>query len=327
MNGLLINGVWCTDPPSIKNEVRDFFQEKFTEPNPTRPGFTCHNIKKLSIEQGTFLISTFSFNEVKNAIWDCDGDKAPGPDGFNFTFIKHYWDLLGEDFQRILVNFHNTGKISKGCSSSFITLIPKAKDPENLNDYRPIILIGCISKVISKVLANRLKTVIGSVISEEQSAYLSDRNILDGPLITNEIISWVKRSKAKAFLFKIDFEKAFDTISWNFIISVFEQKNFPEKWILWIQGIFASSRSSVLVNGSPTGEFQCSRGVRQGDPLSPFIFILAMEALSSFLSSASSAGIIKGLSLPNNGPVVSHLIFADDVMLLGTWEEENFTNI
>ncbi|KAJ0923638.1 putative RNA-directed DNA polymerase [Helianthus annuus] len=327
LNGLFINGDWCTDPTLIKEEIRKFFENKFVEPNPSRPAFTCHHIKKLTNMQSMSLISPFSFNEVKNAVWDCGGDKAPGPDGFNFTFLKHYWDLLGDDFHNILIRFHNSGIISKGCSSSFITLIPKINDPENLNDFRPINLIGCISKVISKVLANRLKMVIASVISEEQSAYLSDRNILDGPLITNEIISWIKKSKKRAFLFKIDFEKAFDTISWSFIKSVFMQMNFPDKWIQWIHGILVSSRSSVLVNGSPTEEFQCFRGVRQGDPLSPFIFILAMEALSSFMISATSAGIIKGISLPNNGPKVSHLIFADDVMLLGAWEEDNFVNI
>ncbi|KAJ0911011.1 putative RNA-directed DNA polymerase [Helianthus annuus] len=173
----------------------------------------------------------------------------------------------------------------------------------------------------------RLKRVINSVISEEQSAYLSDRNILDGPLITNEIISWVKNRKLKAFFFKIDFEKAFDTISWNFIDTVLQQMNFPDLWRLWIKGIFASSRASVLVNGSPTTEFSCFRGVRQGDPLSPFIFILAMEAFSSFMTSASAAGLIKGIQLPNNGPNISHLIFADDVMLLGTWEDESVINI
>ncbi|XP_022033057.1 uncharacterized protein LOC110934177 [Helianthus annuus] len=103
--------------------------------------------------------------------------------------------------------------------------------------------------------------------------------------------------------------------------------NFPEKWRLWVRGILMPSRSSILVNGSPTCEFQCHRGVRQGDPLSPFIFILAMEALSSFMVSANSAGLIRGISLPNGGPSVSHLVFADGVMLMGEWSEQSILNV
>jgi hypothetical protein len=152
------------------------------------------------------------------------------------------------------------------------------------------------------VLANRLKVVIGSVISEEQSAFIQDRNILDGPLVMSEVLSWLKKDKSKAFVFKVDFNKAFDSINWEFIGAVLEQMCFPSRWRQWIKGIMASARSSVLTNGSPTGEFNCERGVRQGDPLSPFIFILAMEDFASFISAAVREGILTGIMLPNGGP-------------------------
>ncbi|KAK9073992.1 hypothetical protein SSX86_006587 [Deinandra increscens subsp. villosa] len=181
--------------------------------------------------------------EVKMAIWDCDINKAPGPDGFNSKFLKTHWDKNGPLMMEVLHEFHETGQISLGCNASFIALIPKKENPLLLTQFRPITLVGSIYKTISKVLANRLKSVLNSVISETQSAYVNGRSILDGVLILNETMC------------------------------------FPEKWRLWIMGCLASSHSSVLVNGSPTDEFQHFRGVRQGDPLSPFLFILGMEAL------------------------------------------------
>lgn len=135
-------------------------------------------------------------------------------------------------------------------------------------------------KVVANLLATRLKHVIGSVVDEVQSTYVHDRNILDGPLVMNEIFSWAKQCKKKIFLFKFDFEKAFESVNWGYLNSIMEQMQFGGKWRRWIMGCLFSSRSSVLVNGSPTVEFPISKGVKQGDPISPFLFILAMEVLN-----------------------------------------------
>lgn len=231
------------------------------------------------------------------------------------------------DFLNIMLNFYSTGIISHGCSSSYITLIPKITSIQSLSDFRPITLIGCIKKVISKTLANRFKTVITKVISPSQSAFLAERNILDGPLVLNEIINWLKKNKREAFCFKIDFEKAFDTVNWNFLLSVMNQMCFPSRWILWIKGILTSTRSSILVNGCPTQEFNCERGMPQGDPLSPFLFIIAMEAFSNVMQRASNLGLISGIQLPNFGPNITHLLYADDAILIGAWSSSYISNI
>ncbi|KAI3720995.1 hypothetical protein L2E82_31996 [Cichorium intybus] len=197
----------------------------------------------------------------------------------------------------------------------------------SLSDYRPISLIGCIYKILAKALAVRLKSVIGEVIGEVQSAYVAGRNILDGPLMINEIHSWLKKSKRKALMFKVDFDKAFDSINWGYLESVLSQMGFGAKWRSWINGCLRSSRASVLVNGSPTQEFDISRGVRQGDPLSPFLFIIAMEGLNVAISSACEKGIYKGLSIPNGGPTISHLFYADDAIFVGEWSQQNIKNL
>ncbi|XP_021971650.1 uncharacterized protein LOC110866811 [Helianthus annuus] len=210
-----------------------------------------------------------------------------------------------------------------GCNSSFVALIPKQKDPLSIGDFRPISLVGSVYKILAKVLANRLKIVINDVISNTQSAFVGGRNILDSPLIISETVAWAKKKKEKLLIFKVDFEKAYDSINWKFLFHLMDLMGFPEKWICWIKGCLVSGMGSVLVNGSPTAEFKYKRGLRQGDPLSPFLFIIAMEVINLFMNRVVNLGLFKGFELPNGGPNLSHLCYADDVLFIGSWSEQN----
>ncbi|KAJ9555174.1 hypothetical protein OSB04_009788 [Centaurea solstitialis] len=327
INGLSINAMWVNDPATIKEETFKFFSQKFKETMYVRPKFVSNLFNKVSNEDNIMLVAPFSADEIKGAVWDCGSEKAPGPDGFTFKFLKHCWEIIKEDVISLVRQFEREGKFSDGCNPSFISLFPKVNDPLSLRDYRPISLIGCIYKIIAKLLTGRLKKVVGKVVSMEQSAYVEGRQILDGPLMVNEVCSWAKRSKSRVFLFKVDFEKAFDFISWNYLDSILEQMHFGVKWRSWIKGCLNSARASVLVNSSPTSEFPLSRGLRQGDPLSPFLFIIAMEGLHVAMLEATRKNLFNGIRLPNNGPMLSHLLFADDVMFLGKWTDLNAINL
>lgn len=128
-------------------------------------------------------------------------------------------------------------------------------------------------------------------------------------------------------VFKVDFDKAFDSLNWGFLDSVLMQMNFSDKWRRWIRGCLSSGRASVLINGSPSLEFQIKKGVRQGDPMAPFLFVLAMEGLTVSLKEACSQFIFNGISLSEEGPGISHLMYADDVTFVGEWSESNFLNL
>ncbi|XP_024986470.1 uncharacterized protein LOC112521707 [Cynara cardunculus var. scolymus] len=169
--------------------------------------------------------------------------------------------------------------------------------------------------------------VIDSVVVHEQSAFIKGRSILDGPIIVSEIISWAKKTNRKSLIFKIDFEKAFDTLSWDFLEDVLRGMRFGAKWRAWIKGCLSSASVAVLINGCPTREFPLRRGVRQGDPLAPLLFILAAETLNIIMSEASRKGIFSGIKLPNSGPELSILQFADDVLIMGEWSRSNATNL
>lgn len=157
INGLNKNGVWISNPDIIKNEVFNFFKNKFKENVTCRPQFTSSKFHTLEDHDRTFLEEPFTMDEIKSAVWGCGNDKCPGPDGFLFKFINTFWDIIRDDVVEGVKFFEQHKVLNSGSNTSFISLIPKSKDPLNLTEYRPINLIGCITKIISKCLASRLK--------------------------------------------------------------------------------------------------------------------------------------------------------------------------
>jgi len=327
LHGLTIDGNWSSDPVAIKQKVFDFFSAKYKEKWKARPAFKSDGFRQISSSDQEFLELPISLGEIKSAIWACGNDKSPGPDGFSFKFMKRHWVILKQDILAFVKHFEQWGRFSDGCNSSSISLVAKVKDPLNLGDYRPISLIGSMYKIVAKILALRVKRVLGSCIGEVQSAYIEGRSILEGPLIVNELCSWTKSKGRKLLVFKADFNKAFDTVNWNFLDSMMEQMNFGVKWRSWIRGCLMSAKASVLVNGSPTKEFSMERGVRQGDPLSPFLFIIAMEGLNVAMTEATDNGIFHGVPFPNSELRLSHLFYADDALFVGEWSRLNIQNL
>jgi hypothetical protein len=251
-------------------------------------------------------------------VWDCDNYKSPGPDGIKFGFYKDFWEDLRGDVMRFISEFHRNGKLSKGLNSTFIALIPKIDSPQRLNDFRSISLVGSLYKILAKVLANRLRLVIGSVVFEAQTTFVKSRQILDGVLIANEVVDEAQRSKKDLLLFKVDFEKAYDSVDWDYLDDVMGKMAFPVLWRKWIRECVRTATASVLVNGSPTNEFPLERGLRQGDPLSPFLFLLAAEGLNVLMEAVVEQNLFTGYRVGQHDPVeVSHLQFADDTLLLG----------
>jgi len=241
------------------------------------------------------LIKPFSLDEVKAAVWDCDSFKSPGPDRINFGFIKDFWHEMKDKIMRFVSEFHRNDKLSKGINTTFIALISKVDSPHKLNDFCPISLVGNLYKILAKLLANRLHMVIDSVILETQSAFVKNRQILDGILIANEAVDEAHKLKKDLMLFKVDFEKAYDSVDWGYLDAVLGRMSFSVLWRNWIRECVGTTTTSVLVNGSPT------------------------EGINILMKSLVETQLFSGYSIGVDNPVVmSHLQFADDSLLLGT---------
>ncbi|GJX55522.1 RNA-directed DNA polymerase, eukaryota [Tanacetum coccineum] len=282
--------------------------------------------KHLSLDQKEDLECNVSYDEIKKAVWDCGINKSLGPDGFTFEFYRRYWNVIDQDVVAAVSLFFSTSSFPIGCNSSFIALIPKTQEAKVVKDFRPISLIGIIYKIITKILANRLSLVIPDLVSEVQSAFVPNRQIIHGLFILNEILSWCKYKNSKAMIFKIDFEKAFDSVRWDYLDSILHNFGFGAKWRSWIQGCLNSAMGSILVNGSPTSEFKFFKGLKQGDPLSPFLFILIMESLHISFNNMVNAGLYKGIRI-DDSLCLSHLFYADDVVFIGKWDLSNLSMI
>ncbi|XP_071739167.1 uncharacterized protein [Rutidosis leptorrhynchoides] len=217
IRGLSIDGIWSDNLTLIKEVVFFHFSNIFKN-NQSNDHFSFDfDFGRVTEEDNDLLEARFKEEEIWDAIQSCGSSKAPGPDGFNMKFLKKYWWLIKKDILKVFDWFWHHMEFSRGCNASFITLVPKNNSPIGLNEYRPISLIGSMYKVVAKVLSKRLASIIHKVVGVEQSAFIKGRYIFDGVLIANEVIDELKRTKRRGILFKVDFEKAFDCLKWEFV--------------------------------------------------------------------------------------------------------------
>nr|GEX07729.1 RNA-directed DNA polymerase, eukaryota [Tanacetum cinerariifolium] len=196
---------WAIEGDENSKFFHDHFPERFKQHINGRIKLNIPFNIRLSTEQVVDLDRGVSRDEIRSAFWNCGENKSPGPDGYTFEFFRRYWRFVGPGFCFAVECFFDNGSFSMGSNSSFIALIPK------VIDFRPISSIGCVYKVIRKILASRLATVISDLVFDTQSAFVANRQILDGPFILNELIALCKRKKKQAMIFKFDFAKAYDS--------------------------------------------------------------------------------------------------------------------
>lgn len=180
--------------------------------------------------EAEWLEREFTEEEVRKVVKSMVGDKAPGPDGFSMAFFQACWEVLRVDIMKVFNEFHARGKFELSLNTSFITLIPKTPGANDLKDFRPISLVGEIYKMIAKTLTNRLRMVMDKVISKSQSAFMQGRQILDPILIANECLDSRLRLGKPGLICKLDLEKAYDHVSWNFLLYMLRRCGFKDKW-------------------------------------------------------------------------------------------------
>jgi hypothetical protein len=265
-----------------------------------------------------FLEADYTISEVTEAIQQLKGSSAPGPDGITALFYQKFWNVIGQDILDYTLNILNKGGNPGQINHTFLSLIPKITNPSTPSDFRPISLCNVIMKIVTKTVANRVKTILPNIINEAQSAFLTGRMITDNSLIAFEAFHYLKKHRKtnQGYVgIKLDIAKAYDSLEWEFIEKTLIAMGFPTRCVILIMTCIRSVSFSILVNGQPTEVFYPQRGIRQGDPLSPYIFILCAEVLSGLISDSREKGQIHGISIATNAPCITHLLYADDSLL------------
>ncbi|GJR82366.1 hypothetical protein Tco_0153151 [Tanacetum coccineum] len=296
----------------------------------TTTEFDINNLfsTRLDANEALDMIRGVSSQEVKSAMFSMGNDKSPGPDGYTAAFFKDTWDIIGSDVTKAVCEFFTNGRLLKELNHTIIALIPKVNAPARVNDYRPISCCNVLFKCISKIIANRLKDCLKRLISPNQSAFVPGRSIADNILLTQEIMHNYHLDRGvPRCAFKVDIQKAYDTVDWEFLRAALIGFGFHDRMISWIMECVSTTSFSISINGSLHGFFKGKRGLRQGDPLSPYLFTLVMEVFTLMLhrrvresSSFTYHRYCSELELIN-------LCFADDLFLFAHGDVNSATII
>ncbi|XP_013639673.1 PREDICTED: uncharacterized protein LOC106344925 [Brassica oleracea var. oleracea] len=265
--------------------------------------------------------------EIKGTIFAMPLSKSPGPDVYSVEFLRASWDTVGEDIIVAVAEFFRNGRLLKDLNTTTIVLIPKTSAACRLGDFRLISCCNLVYKVITKIIVNRLKSILQSSISRNQAAFLKGQSLGENGLLASDLIRNYRSSSCpRRCMLKVDIKKAFDTISWDFIIKLLDAQDLPPLFVTWIRECITSPRFSVAINGELAGFFLGMKRPRQGDFISPYLFIMAMEALSKLLDQAVEAGGLR-LHPSCQEPRVTHLLFADDLLVFLDGSRHSITSI
>lgn len=310
------NGTWAETEDGLEQVATRYFQTLFTSSNPSDFDDSLQYItEKVTTAMNEALIKIPTDEEIQKAVFDINPDKAPGPDGMTSLLFQKYWGITADVVKLTVKDFFSTGTLDPRLNQTNICLIPKTERPSEMTEFRPISLCNVSYKVISKIMSKRLKRCLPKIISETQSAFVARRLITDNILVAHEVFHALRTNtgcRSKFVAIKTDMSKDFDRVEWSFLEALLLKMGFSPIWVSWIKSCISSVSYQVMLNGEPKGSISPSRGIRQGDPLSPFLFIILTESLISQLQGAEREGRITGLKIARGSPPISHLLFADD---------------
>ncbi|KAJ9536472.1 hypothetical protein OSB04_un000353 [Centaurea solstitialis] len=271
---------------------------------------------RISFAVSLEMIRPILDSDIKNAMFEIGNDKAPGSDGFSSRFFKAAWEVVGNDVSISIHNFFYDGRLLKELNHTLICLLPKIPNATSVSDYRPIACCSVLYKCISKIIVDRMKPVLDGIVNKSQSAFIPGRRIVDNILMAHElVVGYHLNVGPPRCAFKIDLRKAYDMVDWGFLIRMLEGFGFHHVLVKWIKELVTTTSYSVMINGEQRGFFKGERGIRQGDPLSPYLFTLIMEGFSMIFKRCIQEAADFGYHPGCEGIELTHLCFADDLFV------------
>ena len=306
-----------TSSNAILSLFTETLQRKYSVQDESEPdiNYLKANIaERLTGNEKSELDADLSLQELTIALYSMKKGKTPGSNGFSVIFFRCFWKSLGVFLFRALKLSLLKGTLLQSHQESIITLIPKTGRPsQSLKGWRPISLLNVDYKIISTAIANRLKSVIGRIISPSQSAYIKGRYIGENSRLVYDIISHINQTRQSGCIMAADFEAAFETVSWPYLRAVLGELNFGHNFMKMINTMFLNRQnfSRIMLNGFLGEKIFLSKGIRQGDPVSGLLFNIAVEVLAGQISKSNK---VIGLKINNNTEIrISQ--YADDTIL------------
>lgn len=317
------DGETIRDTEEISNEVNRFYTQLYRNKKDIKEceiSDLVQEMPQLSLEESNSLEGEITLEEAGYALKQMQNGKSPGSDGFGAEFFKFFWKQIGPFVVRALNEAYRDGELSTTQKEGVITCIPKEDKPkEFVKNWRPISLLNVIYKIGSSCIANRIKAVLPKLVHEDQTGFIANRYMGDNIRLIYDLMHYLDTQQLPGMLLCLDFEKAFDTVDWGFMFKVLRAYGFGRDICQWIETLYKNIKSTVIVNGKPTHWFSVERGCRQGDPISPYIFILVVEIMALMIREDTD---IKGVCINH----VEHKIlqFADDTQLMNNGDKASF---
>lgn len=311
------HGDLATTSTAMEEVILDYFGTLFTTTHPSICDIeiALNDVEpKVTQSMNSALCAPFSAEEVKKALFQLHPDKAPGPDGMTKLFFQKFWNITGQDITNAVLQVLNYGESLVDWNSTIVTLIPKVANPVMIKEFRPISLCNIIYKIVARAITNRLRPILQSCVDDFQSAFIPNRLISDNVILGFEYVHWMRnhrQGKCGYAALKLDMSKAYNIVEWNFLEAIILKLGFAHTWITKIMNCVSSVKYSFKLNQEVFGDLRPQRGIRQGDPLSPYLFVICAQGLSSLLTKMQAKNEFRGVRVANSCPRISHLFCAD----------------
>lgn len=311
------NGEETNNMEEVKETIEEYYGNLYSEKQIEKDSVNdiLKNIEK-TISEGAFLTRDFNLLELNTCVSGFKRGKSPGEDGLPLEFYTTFWDILAPDLLTVFTDFQRLGRLPDSFRVGIVKLIYKKDDKTDLKNWRPITLLNADCKLFSKLLANRMSVVLGEVIHPDQTCGIPGRKITDSLVLIRDTICYARDRNIRLVVLNLDFEKAFDRVSHQYLFQVLQKMGFPERYIEWVGLLYRDINSKFLVNGQLTKAVDLSCGVRQGCPLSALLYVACIEPLAQVLRRDHW---IKGVGIPGSGGLLSKcVLYMDDVNILCT---------